>query len=165
VDLLSRKVDAPGGRTWTVSPRWNLRRSPVRLPSAWRRRKKDDGGDGSGFDPTDFLVVGDDLVSSIAIAVIVIVAGLLAWFVIWPLLAIAVELLIVGVLLVAGIVGRIALRRPWIVEAHASDGQALEYAVRGYGAMRRVLGELADQLALGNEKPELPGAVSLLPWR
>jgi hypothetical protein len=163
VDLMSRTVTAPDGEEWAVSPRWNLRRSPVRLPSAWRKRDGSTGGEGADlFNPLN--VIGDDLVSSIAVFVIVVVVGLLAWFVVWPLLAIAIEVLIALLLLFASIVARVALRRPWIVEAQGRNGGRLEYAVRGYGAMRRVLGELATQLELGNTAhPKLEGAVELLP--
>jgi len=163
VDLMSRTVSAPDGEEWAVSPRWNLRESPVRLPSAWRRRKKGGDGDDSGWlDLAGF--VGDDLVSSLVAILIIIVVGLLAWFVIWPLLAIAIEVLIALLLVFASIVGRVALRRPWIVEAKGSKGGKLEYAVRGYGAMRRVLADLAAQVQLGNTAhPALEGAVELLP--
>jgi hypothetical protein len=163
VDLFSRTVTAPGGETWAVSPRWNLTESPVRLPSAWRRGKDQEGDSrfADWLDPS--VMIGDDLVGALVFFVIMLVVGLLAWFVIWPLLAIAIEVLI-GLLLVgASILARLVLRRPWIVEAKGNNGGRLEYAVRGYGAMRRVLSELASQLQLGNTRPQVPGAVELLP--
>ena len=162
MDLFSRTVTAPGGETWAVSPRWNLTESPVRLPSAWRRKDRDgDGRFADWLDPS--VMIGDDLVGTLVFLVIMIVVGVLAWFVIWPLLAIAIEVLIGLLLVFASIVARVALRRPWIVEARSSGGGRLEYAVRGYGAMRRVLAELAAQLQLGNARPQLAGAVELLP--
>ena len=162
MDLFGRTVTAPGGETWAVSPRWNLTEAPVRLPSAWRRRTHGDG-DGSGWLDIPASLIGDDLVGSLVAIVLVLVVGLLAWFVIWPLLAIAIEVLIGLLLVFASIVARLALRRPWIVEAKGSGGGRLEYAVRGYGAMRRVLSELAAQLQLGTAHPQLTGAVELLP--
>jgi hypothetical protein len=119
--------------------------------------------DGGGLlDAASF--VGDDLVGSIVAFLVVVVVGLLAWFLIWPLLAIAIEVLIALLLVFASIVARVVLRRPWIVEAHGDKGSKLEYAVRGYGAMRRVLSELAAQLQLGNTAhPKLEGAIELLP--
>jgi hypothetical protein len=176
VDLYARTVTAPDGTVWEVSPLWKARRHGVRVPSHWRsayerrraRRRagreeseKRDGGGLGGLDACD-CGVGDDIASAFAVVVVVIVVGLLAYFVVWPLLAIAIELLILFLLVVAGLVGRIAFGHPWIVEADAADGRRLEYRVVGYGAMRRCLTELADALRFGQSEPVLLGAERVL---
>jgi hypothetical protein len=75
-------------------------------------------------------------------------------------------LIIVGSVLAAGMIGRLFLRRPWIIEAASSDGEALTWQVGGWRQSRHALDEAARALAAGRE-PEIPrrldsGAVSVV---
>lgn len=172
MDLFARTVTAPDGTVWDVSPLWKGRRHGPRIPSAWRkireqrraeraagREEKESGGGsgGGGLDACD-CDCGDTVDSAILVVIVLIVVGGLAYFVVWPLLALAIELLIVLFLVFAAFVGRAAFGHPWIVEADGSDGRRLEYRVAGYGAMRRVLREVSDGLAFGVQEPAPLGA-------
>jgi len=160
--LSKRRVTTPDGRRVEVSVDWTRR--PVRLPHAYRRRGwRDDArdsltgldvpggggshhGGGGGF-PGD---LGSDIAVAIAALVVLAIAGLLVWFVIWPLLAIATELAVVATIAIAGLVGRMFFGRPWVIEAVGAGGER-RWQVRGMAAARRTIDQIADQLATGME--------------
>src|SRR3954454_12062647 len=159
--LSKRTVTTPDGRRVEVSVDWTRR--PVRLPHAYRRRnwRKDaqdsltgldvpggggghhGGGGGGGLDG-----VGADCAVAIAALIALVIAGLLVWFVIWPLLAIATELAVVATIAAAGLVGRVFFGRPWVIEAVDAGGER-RWQVRGMAAARRTIDEIADQLGAG----------------
>lgn len=159
MELHARTVTAPDGTVWRVSPQWMARRGP-RIGATWRRRwRKRKDADGSGLDACDCCSdFGDDLVGALFAVVFFVILGALLIFFIWPLLALAFELLLVALLLVLGFVLRVAFRRPWVVEADAQDGRRLEYRIVGYGPMRRCLTEVADGLQYGQTLPQVAGA-------
>src|SRR3954471_17397682 len=158
--LSKRTVTTPDGRRVEVSVDWT--RQPVRLPHAYRRRgwRKDaqdsltglggpgggaphGGGGGAGLDG-----IGADFAVAITALIALVIAGLLVWFVIWPLLALATELAVVATIAIAGLVGRVFFGRPWVIEAVGADTER-RWQVRGMAAARRTIDELADQLAAG----------------
>jgi hypothetical protein len=159
--LSKRTVTTPDGRRVEVSVDWTRR--PVRLPHPYRRRGwRDDAkdsltwldvpggggghhGGGGGGGPGD---IGADFAVAIAALIALVVAGLLVWFVIWPLLAIATELAVVATIAIAGLVGRVFFGRPWVIEAVDAGGER-RWQVRGMAAARRTIDEIADQLAAG----------------
>jgi hypothetical protein len=159
--LSKRTVTTPDGRRVEVSVDWT--RQPVRLPHAYRRRRwRDDakdsltgldvpgggghhGGGGGGLGD-----LGGDFAVAIAALVAFAMAGLLVWFVIWPLLAIATELAVVATIAIAGLVGRVFFGRPWVIEAVDAGGER-RWQVRGMAAARRTIDEIAGQLAAGME--------------
>ena len=148
-----RKVTDPGGTQWTVRPRWRVG-PEVRL----RKRDRSDA-DGGWVDFADFGAGGDDVVSAIFGLLFLVVVIVATVFVVWPLLALAIEILIALLLVAAGVVARFAFGKPWIVEATTNDrGGLLRYSVRGYGAMRRVCAEVADRIARGDVAPTIVGA-------
>jgi hypothetical protein len=75
-----------------------------------------------------------------------------------PLLFFGVELIIVGVLLAAGLVGRVVLRRPWVIEAtsvdSATSGRQLEWRVSGWRKSSELIDKVASDLAAGREPPQ-----------
>jgi hypothetical protein len=75
--------------------------------------------------------------------------------VLFNVFALALELLIVIVVALAGIVGRVVFRRPWIVFARSGDAR-IELPVVGYFNSRRELAELASRLSLGTELQAAP---------
>jgi hypothetical protein len=160
--LSKRTVTTPDGRSVEVSVDWT--RQPVRLPHAYRRRgwRKDvedsmtgldvPGGGGAhhgggGGVPGD---IGADFAVAIAALVVLVVAGVLVWFVIWPLLAIATELAVVATIAIAGLVGRVFFGRPWVIEAVDANAER-RWQVRGMAAARRTIDEIAGQLAAGTD--------------
>jgi VIT1/CCC1 family predicted Fe2+/Mn2+ transporter len=149
----TRRAISPDGTEWTVRPRW--RAGPdVRIPHRWRGRR----GRGDLLDFADLPLGGDDLVSGIVFFVVAIVFVVLVVFLVWPLIAIAVELLIAVLLVGVAAIGRLAFGKPWVIEA-VSPRRTLRYEVRGYGAMRRVVTEIADQLQTGNATPRPTSAL------
>jgi hypothetical protein len=160
--LSKRTVTTPDGRRVEVSVDWTRR--PVRLPHAYRRRgwredAKDSmtgldvpggGGGHHGAGGGGIGDIGADFAVAIAALVALAIAGVLVWFVIWPLLAIATELAVVATLAIAGLVGRVFFGRPWVIEAVDGSGER-RWQVRGMAAARRTIDEIADQLAAGTE--------------
>jgi hypothetical protein len=148
----ARKVTDPGGMEWRVRPRWRIG------PEIRFRRRRDDGGV-DGLPDLGDLGAADEAAGAIVLVLGLVVLAVLAVVFVWPLLALAVELLIALILVLAGLVARIVLRRPWIVEASTPGGASrLRYRVRGYRAMRRVCAELADRLAAGDREPTVARA-------
>ena len=145
--MFRRKVTGPDGRRWTLGRHW--------LPRRRRFKKADisDVGPDAGF--LDFG--GDDL--GIFGIIIAVIAGLfLAAFVVllvFNVFALALELLILIVVALAGVIGRVVFRRPWMVFARSGDEQ-LVWPVVGYFNSRAKLQELSSQLALGTELEPAP---------
>jgi hypothetical protein len=139
--MFRRKVRSPDGRKWTLGRHWLPRR---------KRFKKADitdvGPDLPGIDGFDDLgVIG----LIIAIVVSVILVAFLA-LLLFNVFALALELLIVIFVAIAGVIGRVVFRRPWIVFARNGE-KRVEYPVVGYFNSRRKLQDIASQLSLGAE--------------
>ncbi|HVM40867.1 MAG TPA: hypothetical protein VM618_08845 [Acidimicrobiia bacterium] len=169
--MKSLTARAPDGSTWTVARRWTPRRKLRDL--RWRReewatttsagtKRADEHDDESRadekdrswlldvLDPTVFF---DDLPGGI-LAVIVIAAALVLFaFVVWPLLLVLFDVVVIVLLTLAGVVGRIVLRRPWIVEAEGSNGERHEYRVVGWRDSQRLVTDLAFALETGRPLP------------
>jgi hypothetical protein len=89
--------------------------------------------------------------------VIVAVAALAAILILIPLLFFGLELIVLGVLLAGGIVARVLLRRPWVIEARSSDplssGRELEWRVIGWRKSGKLIDQVISDLAAGREPP------------
>jgi hypothetical protein len=87
----------------------------------------------------------------------VLVALVLAVVVVVPVLLFGVELIIVGVVIALGIIGRLVLGRPWIVvaESAAVRGVGFAWKVSGWRGSGRVIGEVADAIESGLEPGQL----------
>lgn len=134
-----------------MRPRTRVRRRLLHWRPRWRGARLDGGGPdldvpsggGGGWSFLDFL---DDLFAAVLVAVAVV----LFVMTVVPAIVFVVELLLVGLIAVAGIVGRSLLGRPWTVEAvDTGTGAAVGvWHVRGFrraGAVARALQERADQ--------------------
>ena len=145
--MFRRKVKAPDGRKWTLGRHW--------LPRRKRFKKIDlrDANPDVGFPD----IGGDDL--GIFGVIIAAIAGLIvAAFVVllfFNVFALALELLLVIVIALAGIIGRVVFRRPWIVFAKSGDANH-QWPVVGYFNSRRHIQEIAGQLALGTQLEPAP---------
>ena len=123
---------SPDGRQWQVRRRLGSRlgAEDARLGRLRRRIRSTIGRGGDIFEGADGCVAVD--LDALAVVVIVIVVILLLVFVVVPLLVVVVDLLILVLLAVLGIVGRVRLPRPWVVEAVADDGQRHQWRVVGW---------------------------------
>jgi hypothetical protein len=139
--MFRRKVTAPDGRRWTLGRHW--------LPRRKRFKKADltdTGPDFPGIDGLDDLGIFGFIIAAILAVIVAIFLALLLFNVI----ALAIELLIVIVVGLAGLVGRVVFRRPWVVFARSGDAR-LEYRVVGYFNSRRTLQDVASRLAIGTQ--------------
>ena len=147
---------APDGRVWTVGRRWVGDRP--RLRNRDRDSDLDLGGDAA--DATsfwgDFLSFDDIGPGAILAGLAVAIAAAVLFLAVWPLVAIAIEIVILLILLVAGVVGRVLLRRPWTVEARAGN-RRVRWEVPGW----RASGELVEQVARRIVAGEAPHRVEL----
>jgi hypothetical protein len=84
-------------------------------------------------------------------AVLVLLAVVVVVIVIVPLLLFGIELVLLGLLVATGIVGRTLLGRPWIIHAWSPTAQAgdLSWRVVGWRRSNRVIDEVATALRAG----------------
>ena len=101
---------------------------------------------------------GDDLgiLGAILLAIVAIFVAIFLALVLFNVVAIAIELMILIIAGVAGLIGRVVFRRPWIVFARSGDNR-FEYPVVGYFNSRRKLQDIAAQLSIGAELEPAPG--------
>ncbi len=144
----AKRVTAPDGTTWRVGRRWlpddaqKLRRRPD---------EQDSGGDVAGEGRlSDFELgdVSDGLVLALGFLLIVLTV-LFVTSVVFPLLVLGAELLVIAALVVAGVTGRLVLRKPWTVRARSEYGRELTWRAKGFRRSGRVRDEAAAALATG----------------
>lgn len=157
-------VTAPDGTRWRVRRRWLERpaRTPrprLRLP---RRPTLEDGLDAASMlpDPGGFADAADDPLTALALVLGAVLLGLLAAFVLLPLLGVALELAVPLVLAGAGLLGRVLLGRPWTIEAVAvgAPAQRVAFAVPGWRRSRRALAALTAAIETTGPPSALPEA-------
>jgi hypothetical protein len=132
---VAREVVDPAGVRWRVRRRWAPDR---RLRPRWH---------GDVIDVPDVTCLGDEpggVLAGVVIAVVVIVAAIV--FV--PLLLLLGEMVLFLAVAVLAVVGRVLLGRPWTLEAEAPETR-LSWRVKGWGASRRAMTEIAAALARG----------------
>lgn len=89
-------------------------------------------------------------------AVVVVV---LFFVFVWPLLLVIVELVLLALLVLLGVVARVVLRRPWIVEATPASGPGrFRWKVVGLRRSGEVVDEVAAQLSAGIRSIQVPDA-------
>jgi hypothetical protein len=137
------KVHSPDGRQWRIGRRW--------LPRRPRLGRVDTPDLGGNLPDLDF---GDDLgiLGTILVAVVAVILAVFLALVLFNVIAIAIELTLVIVLLVAGVIGRVVFRRPWHVVARCGE-QSFSWRVVGWLRSRRVIADVAGQLAAGAREP------------
>ena len=140
-----KRVVAPDGVEWRVGRRWPTRR----FGWTWKQRgiaADALSGLSQGVGDVDFAEAG-----------LVVVAALAAVLILIPLVFFGVELIILGALLAAGVLGRVLLRQPWVIEARSSDpltpGRQLEWRVVGWRRSHKLIDQVASDLAAGREPP------------
>jgi hypothetical protein len=124
-----------------VRRRW-LERPPPNLRRRFRANREE------AVDSVGSLVGADGVDSPVALIAVVGVLALLV-LVVLPLLGVALELVALLFLLGSGLLGRVLLGRPWIVEAVPEgdpEGRVV-YAVQGWRRSSRALRELRASVA------------------
>jgi hypothetical protein len=144
-------VTSPDGDRWRVKRRWTNRP----LPDVRRRfgNEDDEGGWATQIGLEGFLSgLDESIVLSIAMAVLLVLFVL----VLWPLLGIAFELVLLFLLLSSGIVGRVLLRRPWVVEAVNLDHpeRSTTFGVKGWRRSGQAIKAMRSAIAAGQTPPD-----------
>jgi hypothetical protein len=150
-------VTAADGTEWTVGRVWfGQRRMKSR---AWRQ------GLGSGLvdgDSGDMIISGlFDGGLDLEDGLVVLAVGVALIFIIVPLLLFGLELIILGILLAAGLVGRSLFGKPWTVTAAPSGDQtpAAAWRVKGWHRSAQLIDQTCvDIEARGEIVPDFPGA-------
>jgi hypothetical protein len=140
---MARKVSDPQGVEWKVGRQW----APWRVKVIRERPDLGDGAGGGG----DWFAVDD--AAGILVALGVLVAIALAFFVIWPIVAIAIEIVLVALGVLVTAVGRVVLRKPWTVRAMSRGREPALWRVRGWRTSGELVDEVADAIAAGRELP------------
>jgi hypothetical protein len=125
------------------------------------RKLRSGTADEIGWEFSDWIPFDIGTWADAETVVVVLVALVLAVFVLIPVLLFGVELIIVGCLLAASIVSRILRRGPWVVEAERlGGGEILSWTVPGWRRSHRAMKEIAHALAAGS-RPDPHEADSL----
>ncbi|MDP1849485.1 MAG: hypothetical protein Q8K79_16970 [Solirubrobacteraceae bacterium] len=149
---MSSETVGPDGIGWRVGRRWLPAR--VRLRD-WDWRESAPDWDGLSFfdDPSGFLL-----------ALGVIATAMIVFLVIWPIVAIALELVILALLFLASLAGRVLFRKPWTVFARSAglgEPRVHEWRVVGWRDSSRLIADVRAALRSGGELPA--GAVTTGP--
>jgi hypothetical protein len=144
-------VNSPDGDRWRVRRRWMNRPLPT-LRGRWGRQ------DGETAVKRGMDVVSIDPTESILATIAGFVLVVLIVFVFFPLIGVAFELALVFLVLSSGILGRVVLRQPWIVEAANLDhpDRSTAFAVKGW----RRSGEAIEALTQAIPATGLPSHLS-----
>ncbi|MEZ5410958.1 MAG: hypothetical protein R2761_23210 [Acidimicrobiales bacterium] len=143
---------SPDGRQWQVRRRLVPRLGAETLPGRiWRRMKDAADHATTGVDVGSGCVPGS--FSDLAVLAVALVLLAAVIFIVIPLLAAIVDLVILLLLAVLGILARVVFRRPWVVEAAASDGQRHQWRVVGWRRSGERCREIARSLAAGVVPP------------
>jgi hypothetical protein len=145
--MFRRKVTGPDGRRWTLGRHWLPRRKRIKKADL-----SDTGPDFPGIDGLDDL----GIFGAIILAILAVIVAIFLALLLFNVIALAIELLIVIVAGLAGLVGRVVFRRPWVVFARSGE-RRFEYRVVGYFNSRRKLQDLASQLSIGAQLDPAPG--------
>ena len=154
---MAERAEGPDGRSWTVMRRWVPRlpgetlwgRFRSRFGRGSRRMKK---WDGVG-DVADIAAQGADGIGGVFAVIGLVIAAVLLVILVLPLLFALVEVVVLALLALVAMGARILFRRPWTVEAVASDETILEWRVVGWRASAEHARTAAGLLALGMEPP------------
>ena len=141
-----RRIVAPDGVEWRVGRRWSRR------SFGWTWKRRGLAGDalsgiGNGIGNVDFQEGG-----------LLVLAALAAVLILIPVLFFGIELIILGALLAAGVIGRVLFRQPWVIEARSNDpltpGRRLEWHVIGWRKSQSLIQKVTSDLAAGREPPQ-----------
>lgn len=143
----SRVARTPAGVEWRVGRRWVGRGLPHWRKVRFGKRRAGEAAEAVLMLPD----VGD--FDDIGVAVLVVVAFAVIAIVMVPLLLFGIELIVLGLVVAVGIVGRTLLGRPWVVRAVPVGGEArvLAWRVCGWRRSARVIEEIVAALDAGRD--------------
>ena len=107
-------------------------------------------GKAADADPGCLDLIGEGIV----VAITVVVGLLIVLLVILPLLVAVVDLVVVLLLALLALLARVVFRRPWTVDATASDGTRLTARVVGWRASGERAAEIGELLGAGITPPD-----------
>lgn len=145
-------VTAPDGAQWRVRRRWMDRPLPD-LRELFQANRKDVSA-GNILDSSPNVDFGEAFQGDSPAAVIAaIVLLILVIFVLLPLLGVALELIALVFLLGSGLIGRVLLGRPWIVEAVkvGDPEERAAYAVKGWRQSSEALRQLRTAVSASGD--------------
>jgi hypothetical protein len=153
---MRRRLTAADGTEWTVGRVWFGQR---RMKSwAWRRGFGSRLADG---DSGDMIISGLFDGVDLEDGLVVIAAGIALIFIVVPLLLFGLELIILGIVLGAGLVGRSLFGKPWTVTAAPSGDQtpAAVWRVKGWHRSAQLIDQICTDIEVrGKIVPDFPGA-------
>lgn len=134
-----------------------------RVPKLRLGSNRDDVAAEDAIDPRTWVEFDETFLPTLGAAAVAIV--LLA--VVLPLLGVALQLILLLLLLSSGIVGRVVLRKPWVIEAINLDHpeRSVAFAVKGWRRSSEAIEELTGRLAAGGPPSQLSESVGLVPVR
>jgi hypothetical protein len=138
---MARTVMDPDLHEWRVGREW--------LPFRVRVPRGRDSADLLDFPDLGFF----DDAGGILAALTALASVVVLFLVIWPVIAIAAELVLVVLLVLAGVAGRVVLRRPWTVRAVSRSGGGRRWQVVGWRASGALIDEVAASLQEGRGLP------------
>jgi hypothetical protein len=131
-----------------VGRRWLGERPRLRRDSGADGADAGDGswfGDFIGFDEPIGIVAG--LVFALVLALLLLVA--------WPLVAIAIEVVILILVAAVGAAGRILFRRPWTVRARTTAVRSVEWKVSGWRESTDLIERVCEAIAAGTDPRQI----------
>jgi hypothetical protein len=138
--MFRRKVTGPDGRRWKLGRKW--------FPRFSRIGKADVTDFGPDLPDMDFDDLG--IVGAIFVAILGVIVAIFLALLLFNVIALAIELVIFIVLLIAGVAGRVLFRKPWGVFAVTRDAHAYGEVV-GWRASRDWLRDAETRIASGLE--------------
>ncbi|MFZ1153423.1 MAG: hypothetical protein WAN93_00815 [Solirubrobacteraceae bacterium] len=141
----AHSVRTPSGQEWRVGRRWSTRRMP-----RWRKARMVEARPGEAAEAV--LTVPDaGGLDDIGVAVLALLAVVVVVIVVIPLLLFGIELILLGLIVAAGVVGRTLLGRPWIVQATllSTEAEELSWRVAGWRRSAHVIDEVTASLGAG----------------
>lgn len=136
--LFSKKISTPSGEQWKVGRVW---------VNSWPRLRRK-----MPFKPDSFIILNFDGIAGLVGGILLGLALFAVLFLLWPVIAVAVELVIAVFLVVSVLFGRFLLRKPWRVYARPNPDPAQkekQFDVKGWRASADALEVLEQQLASG----------------
>lgn len=121
----------------------------------WRKfsRRKTNNGEYRRLDAAEVLFSVPDLdgIDDLGAAIVLLGAIVVIAIVVVPLLLFGIELILLGLLVATGILGRVILGRPWLVQALPTNGGAdvLNWRVSGWRHSSNLIDEVAASLEAG----------------
>jgi hypothetical protein len=154
---MAERVAGPDGRSWVVMRRWVPRLPGETLWGRFRSRfgrgsRRTRKWDGVG-DVANLAAEGADGLGGVFAVIGLVLAAVVLVLLVLPLLIALVEVLVLVLLALVAIGARILFRRPWTVEAVASDETILEWRIVGWRASAEHARTVAGLIAAGMEPP------------